>query len=110
MECETSADLGSALVSAEVNDDKLTSWFHWQRNLTANQTTPSGVSPPPPHPPDPQNLQFLAARRRRWCRTGSGLAPGLIFHPQINRKTDVLPPCTLGNQLAVMRVLLTAAN
>lgn len=33
----------------------------------------------------------------------------LIFHLSLNRKTDVLQPCTLGNKLVVMYALLTAS-
>lgn len=75
MECETSADLGSALVSAEVNDDELTSWFQWQRNLTANQTTPSGVSPPPPFPPHIRLIPKICSFWLRGAAVGAGPAP-----------------------------------
>lgn len=33
----------------------------------------------------------------------------LIFHLSLNRKTDVLQQCTLGNKLVVMYALLTAS-
>lgn len=99
----------SRLIKQSIWSDGAVRFFFWggDMNLRSVLTSQSDASRQTPDIPVLLSQQLSLRSVSGLTRTR--FAFRLIFHLSLNRKTDVLQPCTLGNKPVVMYALLTAS-